>query len=115
MVLHKENENGVTIAFYDSSNILQSVYIEAKQTLYIIFHRGGTYSYTSVPKDVYEEFENCTSQGSFFTQKIKKTYQYKKDFILKEWELNSVKDKLNELKNSKLNNSNESDINQNSL
>jgi hypothetical protein len=99
MVLHKESDQGVTIAFYDSSNILQSVYIEDKRLLYIVFHKGGTYSYDAVPKEIYETFENCPSQGVYFTSNIKKGgYIFKKDFILKEWELNSVRERIDELK-----------------
>jgi hypothetical protein len=98
MILGKESENGVTIAFYESSNILQSVYIENKQLLFIVFHKGGTYSYDSVSREVYEQFETCESQGKFLISSIKGKFQFKKDFILKEWELKSVKERIDEMR-----------------
>lgn len=64
-------ENLENSDYYKSSNILCSTYDEPNQILYITFASGGIYSYDDLPKNIYEEFRDCESQGKYFLVNIK--------------------------------------------
>jgi hypothetical protein len=102
-VLGPEDDQYVE-AIFESSNILMSTYFPKKNKLYIHFNRGGTYSYTNVDNELYEEFEKTESQGKFFQQKIKSNplkYPYAKEYVLTETEINNAKQIIKEHKNDK--------------
>jgi len=68
-------ENLENSDYYKSSNILCSTYNENDNVLYITFTSGGIYSYDDVPKNVYEEFRDCESQGKYFLTNIKNNHK----------------------------------------
>lgn len=47
-------------------------------TLYIQFHKGGLYSYSGVPIDVYRDLMSASSHGQYFHAHIKGVYSYTK-------------------------------------
>ena len=60
----------------DSTN-LESVGYE-NNTLYVLFHSGGLYSYDGVPYSLYQSLMSAPSKGKFLSQYIKNSYPYKK-------------------------------------
>lgn len=97
-------EDGKTVSYieciFDSSNILMSIYFPSTEVLYISFNRGGTYKYTHVSKEKYENFENAESQGKFFVKEIKNNsnHPYSKEFVLFEQEITEAKNIIKEWK-----------------
>lgn len=64
-----------------SSDIAAMGYDSSSTELQIQFTTGRIYSYTNVPPDLYTDFVNAPSKGSFFAQFIKKfptLYPYKR-------------------------------------
>ena len=67
-VLIEVNEN-------ESSLISSVEWVTAnKGTLYITFCSGGTYSYKSVPFNIFDKLIKSDSMGSFFHKNIKDKY-----------------------------------------
>ena len=91
-----ENGNiGYYEGIYNSSNILKTTYFPQENKLYISFNRGGVYSYTNIPIELYEEFKNAESQGKFFAKTIKsqpQKYTYRKEFTLFPEEVKELKE-----------------------
>jgi len=102
---HKEDngEVGYIESVFQSDNILKTTYFPKMQRLYIAFSRGHTYSYGNVNPELYEEFEEAESHGSFFHKKInnKTSYPARKEFTLYPEEVKEireiVKERLNKL------------------
>jgi hypothetical protein len=46
--------------------------------LEIEFHDGGVYRYSNVPVHVYEGLLRASSKGSYFHDRIKERYRYRK-------------------------------------
>ncbi len=65
---HRETDGniGYIESVFVSENVLKTTYFPKSQRLYIAFSRGHTYSYGNVTPEMYEEFENCESQGKYF-------------------------------------------------
>lgn len=59
-----------------SSNILGIAYDEDTQSMQVEFTNGGTYAYDAVPQEVYDDFLNASSPGTFFANNIKGSYGY---------------------------------------
>lgn len=66
--------------YVDSSNIEAVRYLsEANpRELQVRFLNGSTYSYSDVPEEIYEEFLNAPSKGSYLNRMIKGVYNYQK-------------------------------------
>ena len=60
-----------------SSSNLSSVGYE-NGTLYIAFNSGGVYSYSGVPRSVYEELMAAESHGKYFVKFIRNVYPYQR-------------------------------------
>lgn len=61
------------------SRDLASVGYEAStKTLYVSFHKGGTYSYSNVPEGVYRGLMSAPSKGQYFRANIRTSYAYRK-------------------------------------
>jgi len=58
-------------SYYDSSNVLKSIYHENTADLDVVFKRGAVYRYRNLPHSTLLEFEKAESQGKFLNQKIK--------------------------------------------
>lgn len=61
-----------------SSNIHVAEYNPTKRVLYLSFHNGGRYRYDAVPLDVWENFKNAPSKGSYFAANIRTQYKYER-------------------------------------
>ncbi len=95
-------------AIYESTNIIKSIYLPTKKTLFIIFRKGIVYSYSNVDAELYVGFENADSQGVYFAKSIAKNPKcvYYKEYKLYEFEKKEIfaliderKQILNEEKN----------------
>ena len=53
-----------------SSNISFIGYEEETQSLYVTFKKGQTYKYNNVSKEVFKEFLNASSVGSYYKSHI---------------------------------------------
>ena len=60
-----------------SSSDISSIGYE-NGTLYISFHKGGTYAYFNVPQSVYAGLMSAGSHGKYFHAFIKHHYGYQK-------------------------------------
>jgi len=60
----------------DSSELCSIGYDENILTLEVEFHRGGTYQYFGVTKDVYSNLMSASSKGRYFNTTIKDAYAY---------------------------------------
>lgn len=75
MLIKKVTEKKDVIeSYYNSSNILKSIYHVDTKDLDIVFKRGAVYRYTDVPLKLFEQFEKDRSQGKFLNKKIVNTY-----------------------------------------
>lgn len=91
---YKENDEiGYIESVFASENILKTTYFPKNQRLYIAFSRGHTYSYGNISPEMYDEFENCDSQGKFFHHKINnnKVHPARKEFTLYPNEVKDLK------------------------
>lgn len=62
-----------------SSSDLASVgYDATSKTLYVSFHKGGTYSYSNVPESVYRGLMSAPSKGRYFRANIRTSYAYRR-------------------------------------
>ena len=79
-------------ALFDSSNIVKSIYLPAKKTLFIIFKKGVVYSYSNVDNELYVGFENSDSQGVYFAKNIAKNpiCHYYREYRLYEFEKKEI-------------------------
>jgi len=50
-------------------------YVDATETLYVTFHKSGTYSYLGVPRYVYDAFRAARSKGRFYAYRIRGRYR----------------------------------------
>lgn len=92
MIISKKTEKNITLAKFNSSTIIQSVYYQDNNFLYIFFKGGNVYSYQPISKELYDGFEKAESQGKYLNKNIKsnKFISYRKETKLKEHELESL-------------------------
>lgn len=62
----------------DSTMIKKAIYNFTTNTLKVEFKSGALYEYQNVDPYVYDEFCKAESQGKFFNEKIKNTYENSK-------------------------------------
>jgi len=67
-----ETSETIVEGYYDSSNIIKSIYLPKNQTLFIIFKKGIVYSYSNVDSILYIGFQDADSQGVYFYKNIAK-------------------------------------------
>jgi len=61
----------------NSSAISSADYKENTKELTVVFRQSGkTYTYSSVPQDVWDQFQSAASQGSYFNANIKNNYSF---------------------------------------
>lgn len=68
----------IELTYVDSSNIDAIGYDEDNQELHVKFLSGGYYTYSGVPKEVFDELMNAPSKGSYLNREVKGVYQYAK-------------------------------------
>ncbi|MEJ1164126.1 KTSC domain-containing protein [Variovorax sp. CCNWLW186] len=59
-----------------STNLSSVGHDESTSVLEVEFVNGSVYEYYDVPREVYEELIRAGSAGSFFAQRIRKTYSF---------------------------------------
>ena len=69
--------------FPQSSSIDRIVYDEAARTLAISFRETGKYIYDGVPAALFEAFCRAGSAGTFFNERIKDRYRFRRDPALR--------------------------------
>jgi len=75
MLIKKITEKKDVIeSYYNSSNVLKSIYHVDTRDLDVVFKRGAVYRYADVPLKLFEQFEKEQSQGKFLNKKIVNTY-----------------------------------------
>lgn len=67
------------MAKVEGSSQIQAVSYDLKKKILVIqFHRGGTlYRYNNVPEDIYQEFMDAESKGSYWNS-VKGAFKYAK-------------------------------------
>jgi hypothetical protein len=90
-ILNEDNSTGYIEAVFNSDNVLKTTYFPNIQRLYIAFSRGHTYSYSNVPREMYDEFEKSDSQGKYFHKNINNKFPTRKEFTLYPNEVNELK------------------------
>lgn len=65
--------------FSQSSMIDHIVYDDAARTLCIAFRDAGKYVYDGVPAALFEAFCRAASAGTFFNERIKDRYRFRRD------------------------------------
>jgi len=73
-ILNEEIHNNPVV----SSNIINAEYDDETEVLTITFKNGGMYEYSGVPLNVYQEFLEAPSVGSFLHSSIKPFYEVQK-------------------------------------
>lgn len=91
-ITDSETSEMIIEALYDSSNIVKSMYLPAKKTLFIIFKKGIVYSYSNVDNELYVGFEVSESQGVYFSKNISKNPVcfYYKEYKLYDFEKKDI-------------------------
>jgi hypothetical protein len=65
----------------ESSTIRKYIYNFMTNSLKVEFNSGAIYEYNNVSPDVYESLCKAESQGKFFNEKIKHSFDYTKLLI----------------------------------
>lgn len=66
------------MVYVDSSGIDQIGYDEYEREVHVIFRSGRHYAYADVTVEVWEQFRNAASKGSFLNQEfLAKGYGYR--------------------------------------
>ena len=66
-----EDDKGIEISYYDSSNILKSYYNFNNESLRLVFGSGKVYTYDHVTESEYMDFKLNESQGKFFNSNFR--------------------------------------------
>ena len=61
-----------------SSNLRSIGYDQNTNIIEIEFHSGDIYQYFNVPESIYLALMNAVSKGTYFHDKIKQHYKYKR-------------------------------------
>jgi len=64
--------------YVDSSNIEGIGYNDETQELHVWFLSSGYYIYSDVPRQIFDDFINAPSKGSFLNREVKGIYQFAK-------------------------------------
>lgn len=65
--------------FVDSSNIEGIGYDDDRQELHVWFLSGSYYIYSEVPRQIFDDFINAPSKGSFLNREVKgRRFQFTK-------------------------------------
>ena len=57
--------------YVDSSSVDQIAYDEDQAEAHVIFKRGAYYIYSGVTREVWEQFRDSTSKGTFVNEEFK--------------------------------------------
>lgn len=97
----KDNGDIVIEGYYDSSNIIKTMYVPSQSHLFIFFKNKHVYSYSGIDKELFENFEKAESQGKFFVSEIRnksKEYNYFREYKLYDFEQQDIMDIIEQLK-----------------
>ena len=70
--------NKVTMDAVDSSNVMAIGYDAEAGEMHVQFRGGSTYIYENVPPDLSEEFKASPSKGSFYHERVKSQFKFRK-------------------------------------
>lgn len=98
MILERKEQKDIETSeifvegYYDSSNIIKSIYLPERKMLFIIFKKGIVYSYSNIDSELYLGFENADSQGVYFSKNIAKNPNcvYYREYKLYEFEKKEI-------------------------
>jgi hypothetical protein len=62
------------LIYVDSTNVEQIGYDERERELHVIFKSGRHYIYSDVPEEVYRNFIDASSKGTYLNSTIKNSY-----------------------------------------
>lgn len=85
-------------SFFDSSNIINSIYFPSKKDLFVVFRGGRTYKFVNVEEEIHDSFILAESQGKYFNSNIKNKIEYEKYFVMKDYEMEELQQKIDKLK-----------------
>lgn len=87
-------------ALFDSSNLMKTIYIPGRKTLFVFFKKGIVYSYANVDAELYVGLENADSQGVYFSKEIAKnpTCVYYREYKMYDFERKDMLDLIAEQK-----------------
>lgn len=68
------DNNVIEMQPVESSNVAEIGYDGESQRMHVRFHSGKKYEYLDVPPELFEEFANAESFGSFFAKRIRMHY-----------------------------------------
>lgn len=93
-------DNDIIFSFFDSSNILKSVYTKSMRVLILYFDSSLVYSYRNFDEELYKEFISAESQGIFFSKHIKnnKNLLVQREFKMKDFEKKDILMRIDEYK-----------------
>lgn len=94
-------EKNTIESYYNSSNVLKSIYHESTADLDVVFKSGAVYRYRNVPNTVLIQLETAESQGKFLNQKIKDIFKSTKVINVNVTQLVEHIQKLQEEENKK--------------
>jgi hypothetical protein len=100
MLLKKQVTEKYIEALFDSTNLFKTVYNKQKKILYVFFRKGGVVSYLNISPELYEEFENTSSQGEFVSRRIQKNptaYPFRKEYKMKLFEIENLTNEIDKL------------------
>jgi len=63
----------------ESSHLKEAGYDPEERKLVVVLHSGKTYTYFSVPPEVYEAFLGAKSVGAFFNRSIRGQFHFTKE------------------------------------
>jgi KTSC domain len=65
--------------YVDSTSLDQIGFDDGNSEVHVVFKNGEHYVYSNVSQEVWEEFRNATSKGTFLNRELKaKGYPYRK-------------------------------------
>lgn len=79
--LWDEGDESVAVKFLEmahSSNIEKIGYDPHDNDIHVIFRGGGHYVYHDIPYELYEDFRDAKSKGSFHAKHIKGRFKFTK-------------------------------------
>lgn len=77
-VIRQKSDKQRQLKLPPSSTIQSAVYWPTKEYLLVSFKSGSTYSYTGVPMQTVQLWQQASSAGSWFYYNIRTSYQYQK-------------------------------------
>src|SRR5438874_786748 len=79
MLYYRNEEDHTILAYFQSETLIQTIYNEAFQSLYVVFEKGNIYTYRPVSRELYDRLEKAESHGKFLNEHIVRNPDIKAD------------------------------------